>query len=58
MIKEGCENVSAYLIILIYHKNLAFHWIRIENGGIFTKGAGFLAMTVCVCVYMFIYVCI
>ncbi len=36
MIKEGCENKCALLILLIFflnHKNLSFHWgIRIEKG--------------------------
>ncbi len=38
MIKEGCENVFALLILLIFilknHKNRTFHWrIRIKNRG-------------------------
>ncbi len=38
MIKEGCENESALILLIFYfkkyHKNLTFHWIiRILNGG-------------------------
>ncbi len=40
MIKEGCENKPALLILLIFflfflnHKNVTFHWTKtIENGG-------------------------
>ncbi len=38
MIKEGCENVSALLILFIFYffkspKKLTFHWTKtIENG--------------------------